>query len=124
MSLPVIVTRTTGQSDVVVDRRSVLRANPALATRGGFSATFAADRPDLQESNGFYVGAGDVETLRNAISYLLAERDVAAGLGRRARRFAHDVLSVELFVERSVRLISAACAGERVSGEILAGTCR
>jgi glycosyltransferase involved in cell wall biosynthesis len=123
MSLPVIVTRTTGQSDVVVDRRSVLRTNPALATRGGFGAMFAAHRPDLQESNGFYVGTGDVETLRNTINYLLAERDVAVGLGRRARRFAQDALSIELFVERCVRLISAACDGKRVSSEILAGTC-
>jgi len=122
MSLPVIVTRTTGQRDVVIDRRSVLRANPALATHGGFAQAFAPDRPDLQESNGFYVGTGDVPTLRNTISYLLTERDVATDLGRRARRFAHDLLSVELFVERSVRLISAACAGQRISSEILTGT--
>lgn len=105
MGLPVIVTRTKGQGDVVIDRRRVLRANPALSTKGNFAQMFRPDRLDLQESNGFYVGPGDEQELRKCICYLLEHRDVAATLGANAQRFARELLSVELFVERSVALI-------------------
>lgn len=122
MGLPVVVTRTAGQGDVVIDRRKVLRADPERETRGGFAQLLAPDRPDLLECNGFYVGPGDVPALRDTIRYLLAEPEVAAALGRQARRFAEEVLSIELFVERAVRLVTAAGSGQRISAEILSGT--
>jgi glycosyltransferase involved in cell wall biosynthesis len=122
MGLPVIVTRTAGQSDVVIDRRKVLRVDPGRGTRGGFAELFAPDRPDLQEPNGLYVGVGDVATLRDAIRYLLSDADIAAALGRQARRFAEEVLSIEMFVERATLLLTAARNGEQVSAELLSGT--
>jgi glycosyltransferase involved in cell wall biosynthesis len=122
MGLPVIVTRTAGQSDVVIDRRKVLRAAPQLQTDGGFAQRYAPARPDLQECNGFYVGVGDVETLRETIRYLLGEPELAAAVGRQARRFAEEVLSIDWFVARAVRLVTAACNGERICADILTGT--
>jgi len=120
MGLPVIVTRTIGQSDVVIDRRRYLRSNPQRETQGGFARIFVPDRPDLQESNGFYVGVGDVTALRKAICYLLAEPGVAFGLGQRAQRFAREVLSLELFVERAIQLIETAYDGREVNQATLA----
>jgi glycosyltransferase involved in cell wall biosynthesis len=122
MGLPVIVTRTVGQSDVVVDRRKVLRSDPDRETQGGFARMFAPDKPELQESNGFYVGVGDVTALRNTISYILEEESVAYDLGKRAQRFAQAVLSLELFVERARLLIQTASAGRRISTDILTDT--
>ena len=99
MGLPVIVTRTKGQSDVVIDRRRWLRSNPARQTHVGFAQMFRPDTIELRESNGFYVGVGDVAELRKCISYLLKHRDVATSLGSNAQRFAREILSVELFVK-------------------------
>jgi glycosyltransferase involved in cell wall biosynthesis len=119
MGLPVIVTRTTGQSDVVIDRRKVLRSNAELETKGGFAQLFAPDRADLQESNGFYVGVGDVAALRNAIVYLLREREVASELGENAQRFARELLSLELFVQRAAYLVDRAYKGEVLESGML-----
>ena len=118
MGLPLIVTRTTGQGDVVIDRRRVLRSNPDLATRGTLAQLLAPGRADLLQSNGLYVTPGDAAELRNCICYLLSHRDVAESLGAAARRFAEEVLSLELFVERSVRLAQAAREGT-ISATIL-----
>jgi glycosyltransferase involved in cell wall biosynthesis len=108
MGLPVVVTRTRGQSDVVIDRRGVMRSNPELATSGGFAQLFAPDSTELQESNGFYVAPGDDEELRKCIRYLVENADVAAELGAHGQRFAREVLSVECFVQRAVDLIAQA----------------
>jgi glycosyltransferase involved in cell wall biosynthesis len=121
MGLPVIVTRTKGQSDVVIDRRKILRSDPTLETQGGFARLLAPDRPDLQKSNGLYVGVGDITAMRRGIRYLLEEPDVANDLGAQGRRFAQEMLSLELFVERAVRLVTAGCDGQIICPEILSG---
>jgi glycosyltransferase involved in cell wall biosynthesis len=108
MGLPVVVTRTRGQSDVVIDRRRVLRSNPELVTSEGFAQLFHPDSSELQESNGFYVSPGDDEELRKCIRYLVENPDVAAELGANGQRFAREVLSVECFVQRAVDLIAQA----------------
>lgn len=108
MGLPVVVTRTRGQSDVVIDRRRVLRSNPELSTSGGFSRLFQANNSELHPSNGFYVGPGDDVELKKCIRYLVEHRDFAAELGANGQRFAREVLSVECFVERAANLIAAA----------------
>ena len=105
MGLPVVVTRTRGQSDVVIDRRRVMRGNPELATSGSFAQFFHPDRIELQESNGFYVPPEDVEELRKCIRYLVENPDVATELGANGQRLARDVLSVECFIQRAVDLI-------------------
>lgn len=108
MGLPVVVTRTRGQSDVVIDRRRILRSNPELVTSEGFAHLFHPDRTELQESNGFYVAPRDDEELRKCIRYLVENPDVAAELGANGQRFAREVLSVECFVQRAVDLIAQA----------------
>jgi len=61
MARPVIVTRTTGQTDVVTDGET-----------------------------GLYVPPGDVNALRGAISRVLAEPDFAARLGANARKWLEN----------------------------------
>jgi glycosyltransferase involved in cell wall biosynthesis len=120
MGLPVIVTRTLGQSDVIIDRRRVLRGSQHLTTSDGtFARLFAPGRADLQRGNGFYVGVGDVGALRGTIAYLLRERDVALEVGAQAQHYAREVLSLELFVERAVCLVNAARAGQSVGQDLL-----
>jgi glycosyltransferase involved in cell wall biosynthesis len=108
MALPVVVTRTRGQSDVVIDRRRVLRSNPELVTSEGFAQLFRPESTELQESNGFYVAPDDSEELRKCIQYLVENPDVATELGANGQRFAREVLSVECFVQRAVDLIAKA----------------
>lgn len=108
MGLPVVVTRTRGQSDVVIDRRKVLRSDPELSTSEGFARLFRPDSAELSEANGFYVGPGDDVELRKCIRYLVEHPDVAIELGANGQRFAREVLSVECFVQRAVDLISQA----------------
>jgi glycosyltransferase involved in cell wall biosynthesis len=109
MGLPIVVTRTRGQSDVVIDRRRVLRKSPELNTSGSFAQLFEPSRAELQQSNGFYVAPKDAAELRKCICYLVEHRDIAAELGSNAQRYARELLSVERFVERAVNLIEAAC---------------
>jgi glycosyltransferase involved in cell wall biosynthesis len=120
MGLPVIVTRTQGQGDVIIDRREVLRAGPDLpASAGGFAWLFAPDRPELRRSNGFYVGVGDVDGLRNTIGLLLRNPELARGVGAQGQLYARELLSLEHFVERAVCLVTAAQAGKSVSQDLL-----
>jgi glycosyltransferase involved in cell wall biosynthesis len=120
MGLPVIVTRTQGQGDVIIDRRRVLRAEPGLPTAdGGFARLFAPDRPDLRRSNGFYVGVGDVDGLWRTIGFLLGDPEMARSVGTQGQLYARELLSLERFVERAVRLVTAAQAGKTVSQDLL-----
>jgi glycosyltransferase involved in cell wall biosynthesis len=121
MGLPVIVTRTTGQSDVVIDRRTVLRSNPEVETRGGFAQLLAPGRDDLCDSNGFYVPPADVTELRKCIQYLLENGSVAATLGAQGQYFVREVLSMELFVERAKRIVLAAYSGHGASLQVIQG---
>jgi glycosyltransferase involved in cell wall biosynthesis len=116
MGLPVVVTRTRGQSDVVIDRRKVLRSDPELSTSEGFAQLFRPDSAELSEANGFYVGPGDDVELRKCIRYLVEHPDVAAELGVSGQRFARAVLSVECFVQRASDLIAAASGQLRHAG--------
>jgi glycosyltransferase involved in cell wall biosynthesis len=111
MGLPVVATRTRGQSDVVIDRRRVLRSDPGLSTAGGFAQLFRPDSAELSEANGFYVGPEDDVELRKCIRYLVEHPKVAAELGANAQRFAREVLSVECFVQRAVDLIAGVQSG-------------
>jgi glycosyltransferase involved in cell wall biosynthesis len=119
MGLPVVVTRTIGQGDVVIDRRRTLRGHSAVRTQGNFAQMFRSDSAALQQSNGFYVSSGDAEELRKCICYLLKHREVAASLGAQGQLVAREVLSIELFVKRAERLVAAVHSGQRIHSEIL-----
>ena len=68
MARPVICTRTLGQTDTIADGET-----------------------------GIYVPPGDPAALRAAIERLLADRDEAARLGERARRWAVDYADIEVY---------------------------
>ena len=80
MGKPVVVTATSGQTDVILDRRSVVRGAgpqpPSLLRR-------IAELEGVRvEPNGLYVPPGDPDALRRAITYLSDhpdERATAAG---------------------------------------------
>jgi len=104
MGKPVIVTQSLGQTDVVEDRRRSPRA--PLRPRPESLARLFAERVGAPvEPNGFYVGPGDADGLRRAISYLLAHPEERTRLGRAARRLAEDVFTVDLFAERMRSLV-------------------
>ena len=119
MGLPVIVTRTRGQSDVVIDRRRHLRAIPERATRGSFVTMVEPPRPELARANGFYVAPGDAEAMRRSIQYLLDHPDLAREMGQRGQQVAREVLSLDRFVERAVRLVAAAWNGDEITPSLI-----
>jgi glycosyltransferase involved in cell wall biosynthesis len=122
MGLAVVVTRTIGQGDVVVDRRKRLRAHPPLGTTGGFAEVFAPGRADLARPNGHYVPVGDAAALRRSIVYLLSHKSEREALGAQGRFVAEQLLSVDSFVSRAQRLIDAAWAGEPLTQGLLSAS--
>jgi glycosyltransferase involved in cell wall biosynthesis len=100
MGKAVVVTRTRGQTDVVRDWRSGATAPPPgfLATPESFSTRGALP-------TGWYVQPNDPNDLRDAIVYLLAHPDIAAEMGRNARRVVEDCFGLDAFVERFAALL-------------------
>jgi glycosyltransferase involved in cell wall biosynthesis len=121
MGRALVVTRTLGQGDAVADRRRVLRAVPSRSTAGTFARLFAPDDVDLHGSTGIYVPPSAPGELRCAIRYLLEHPDVAAEMGERGRRVAENVLSLDQFLARVVRLNRAAYEGRPVSFATMLG---
>jgi glycosyltransferase involved in cell wall biosynthesis len=115
MGKAVVVTRTLGQGDAVTDRRRVLRAIPSRSTAGTFTRLFTPDDVDLHGPTGLYVPPNAPDELRRAVQYLLEHPDVAADMGKRGRRVAEDVLSLDQFLARVVRLTEAAGTGRPLS---------
>lgn len=109
MGKAVIVTRSEGQSDTVVDRRKTLRLDNSstgelLDTSGQFVQLFNSS--DLEPSfNGFYVKPGDPDALRNAIKYLLEHPQEAERMGKAGREIVENLLTVEHFAERIKKVI-------------------
>jgi glycosyltransferase involved in cell wall biosynthesis len=99
----------------VADRRRVLRAIPSRSTAGTFARLFVPDDVDLHGPTGLYVRPNSSDDLERAIRYLLEHSDVAADMGKRGRRVAEEVFSLDQFVARVGRLTDAAGAGRPVS---------
>jgi hypothetical protein len=100
MGKAVVVTRTRGQTDVVRDWRSGAAAPPP-----GFLAA-----PEMAQSlgalpTGWYVRPDDPDDLRDAINYLLAHPEIAAEMGRNARRVVEDYFGLDAFVARFATLL-------------------
>jgi glycosyltransferase involved in cell wall biosynthesis len=79
MARPVVVTRTTGQVDVVVDRE-----------------------------HGVYVPPGDARALGRAIGHLLDHPDEARQMGRAGRDLIEERHTLDAHVERLIRLLRPA----------------
>jgi glycosyltransferase involved in cell wall biosynthesis len=109
MGKPVVVTATSGQTDVILDRRSVVRdaapQPPSLLRR-------LAELEGVRvEPNGFYVPPGDPDVLRRAITYLVDHPAERARLGMAGRRLVERLMTVDQFARRMVNLVDQACIG-------------
>lgn len=108
MGKAVVVTRSQGQGDTVVDRRKTTRAGAALPTVGNLGRFFGDNEFEKEAGQtGFYVTPGDPAELRRAIDYLLANPDRAAEMGQRGRRMVEALMQVEQFAERIGQVIEA-----------------
>ncbi len=108
MSKAVIVTRTLGQGDTIVDARSNLhgRVNPPVETKGKFTYLFGSNKAeDLSGPTGFYVNPGDSQELAGAIQYLLEHPEQAEAMGKVGRRTVETLMSVEQFTFRIIEAI-------------------
>jgi len=122
MSKAVIVTRSSGQGDTIVDARSNLhgRVNPPVDTKGKFTYLFGSNKgADLSGSTGFYVNPGDSQELAEAIKYLLEHPDQAEAMGKVGRRTVETLMSVEQF---TCRIIEAILEAAGVKPDILNST--
>ncbi len=108
MGKAVIATRTSGQTDVVVDPREPLAPTflRPLASAAGV---------DL-EPNGLYVPPGDHQVLRQTIVYLLDNPEERARLGAAGRRLVERLMTVDQFAQRLADLVRRAVE-ERAAGE-------
>jgi glycosyltransferase involved in cell wall biosynthesis len=110
MAKPVVVTHSEGQTDVIVDRRTITRgANPRARAAGLLGDVASQAGVDL-EPTGFYVLPGDPDALRRAIVYLLERPDERMRLGQAGRRTVERLVTVEQFGERLRSLVEEACA--------------
>jgi glycosyltransferase involved in cell wall biosynthesis len=108
MGKAVIVTATQGQSDVLEDRRAVVRG---VSPRPVSLLRDLAKRQGIRlEPNGFYVPPGDATALRRAIVYLLDHPEERARLGMAGRHTAERMLTVDKFAERTSELVDQALA--------------
>jgi glycosyltransferase involved in cell wall biosynthesis len=78
---------------------AMARATPVVASASGGSVELIRDG-----DTGLLVEPGDDRALADAVLSLLENREDADDIGRRAREFAIEHLSVELFVERFEQL--------------------
>ncbi len=94
----VVVSRTMGQRGIV---------SGPLMEKGRLVDVGERRWP---EPTGIYVPAGDVPSLREAVTYLLERPDVARQMGAAGRRFVESDLSLERFVERMCGVIAPEAA--------------
>ncbi len=109
MGKAVIVSRTSGQGDTIVDRRRTLRTGPEAYrdTTGKFIELFGGEKfEEMYGATGFYVNPGSVEALSRAISYLREHPEVAAEMGKRGRHTVASLMSVEQFYSRIKNMIA------------------
>ena len=101
MGKAVVVTRSQGQGDTVIDRRKAIRDGTTLPTVGNLGQFFGDNDFDMEASQtGFYVSPGDSGELQRAIAYLLANPERAEEMGRCGRRMVEKLMRVDQFAER------------------------
>ena len=120
MGKAVIATRTSGQVDVIEDRRAKPRWSWTAGPRSLVRELAEGDgRPS--EPTGFYVPPAEPRALRDAIAYLMDHPDERARLGRAGRRAVERYFTLELFVARVGAILGrvvedGARAGARSAG--------
>jgi glycosyltransferase involved in cell wall biosynthesis len=109
MGKPVVVTATSGQTDVIVDRRSTVRG--AAPRPPSLLRPLAELEGIVLEPNGLYVPPGDPAALRRAIVYLLDHPEERARLGAAGRRLVERLMTVDHFTRRMVSLVEQVSTG-------------
>jgi glycosyltransferase involved in cell wall biosynthesis len=108
MGKPVIVTHSSGQTDVVVDRRAMTRGTK-LRQRPSSLLSRVAETAGVEiQPNGFYVPPNDPGALRRAIEYLLDRPAERERLGAAGRSSVERLAGLEQYVERLRALVDAA----------------
>jgi glycosyltransferase involved in cell wall biosynthesis len=107
MGKPVIVTHSSGQTDVVEDRRLATRGSEVRLRPHSVVRDLAESAGWALEPTGFYVPPDDPAALRRAIEHLLDRPDVRQQLGAAARKTAERFLTVDQFAQRVVELVDA-----------------
>jgi glycosyltransferase involved in cell wall biosynthesis len=93
MGKAVIVTRNSGQTDVIRDWRPGAEV-PGFLRAPGIAETLG------QLPTGCYVAPGDVAALRQAIAHLLEHPELAETLGRNGRRVVEEYFGLDAFARR------------------------
>lgn len=99
MGKAVVVTRTSGQNDVITDRRSAVRGRKTRPAIGNFAQMFGSASTG-NKATGFYVNPAQVEELRQAIKYLLEHTEFAQTLGQNGREVLTETMTLEQFCQR------------------------
>ncbi len=94
----------------IVAAEAMMRGTAVIATTGGGLAEIVQ-----QDRTGILVPPNDVRSLAAALRRLLADRDLAASLGRTGREFALANLSEDMFVERFLGVYERLLVGEDLS---------
>lgn len=106
MAKAVIVSRSQGQGDTVVDRRKVTRDGAILPTVGNLGQFFSSYSNSIEPGQtGFYVTPGDAAELKRAITYLLNNPDRAEEMGKRGRNMVGSLMRVDQFAQRIKQVI-------------------
>jgi glycosyltransferase involved in cell wall biosynthesis len=107
MGKPVIVSHTTGQTDVVEDRRSATRGSLVRVRPRSLVRELAESAGLPVEQTGLYVPPGDPEALRQAINYLMHARETRQELGAAGRRTVENLMTVDHFAARIGQLVES-----------------
>jgi len=106
MGKSVIVSRSQGQGDTVIDRRKTTRTGSPLPTVGNLKEFFGDYvEDDNIGQTGFYVTPGDVGEMNRAITYLVNNPERADEMGRQGRKMVTSLMRVDQFAQRIRQVI-------------------
>ena len=105
MGKAVIVTQTSGQTDVVEDGHAQAHGILKCPRPTSLLRDLAEQAGIPLEPNGLYVPPNDPSALREAISYLLDRPEERARLGASARQTIERFMSVDHFADRVTSLV-------------------
>jgi glycosyltransferase involved in cell wall biosynthesis len=104
MGKALIVSRTTGQTDVVRDQDGLPKLSDAPAPPG-FGLALEREASDIGQT-GIYVPPGDAAALRQAITYLASHPNEAATMGANGRLLIERLFTLDQYVDRIAALVA------------------
>lgn len=108
MRKAVIVSHTRGQTDVVRDRRSRSRWEPARSTQPEWSRLLGATDDTARGHTGIYVRPNDPGELRKAIMFLIEHPEQARQMGANGRRLIEETMNLDQFTTRIALIVREA----------------